>query len=82
MYNFIFVAAISMKDAWNEIKYQLSELVELAYDYIAGLDIKDYQTAATFLMSNGTVSSQLASMLISQASSSLGKNVISSITNN
>lgn len=71
-----------MKDAWNDIKYQLSELIELVYDFIAGLELKDYQTAASLLMSNGSVSGQLATMLISQASSSLGKNIISSITNN
>lgn len=74
------VSAVSMRDIWQDIKAQLHDLMEIVYDYLAGLGLEDYKRAAMFLTSNSSVSTQLAMLILETTSSVIGKKVLSSLT--
>ncbi|XP_059048296.1 uncharacterized protein LOC131843637 [Achroia grisella] len=72
------LAAVSMRDIWKDIKFKLSELFDIVYDYLAGLGIDDYKRAAMFLTKNGSVA-DLAMIILKTTSSILGQKILSSL---
>ncbi|XP_049885738.1 uncharacterized protein LOC126380389 [Pectinophora gossypiella] len=74
------IAAVSMREVWDDVKSKLSELFEIAYDYLAGLGLRDYQAAAALVACGGGDSKHLALLLADMASKLLDKKVVSSIT--
>ncbi|KAI5640314.1 hypothetical protein NE865_07239 [Phthorimaea operculella] len=77
------IAAVSLRDVWDDVKNRLWELYEIAYDYIAGMGLRDYQQAASILMgkSAGGQGAQLAQILAQVASTLLQNKVTASALN-
>lgn len=76
----LIVAAVSMRDIWQDIKAKLDDLFDIVYDYLAGMGVEDYKRAALLLSGPSGVSTQLAMLVLETASSALGKKILSSIT--
>ncbi|KAJ2954065.1 hypothetical protein O0L34_g2279 [Tuta absoluta] len=74
------IAAVSLRDVWDDVKNRLWELYEIAYDYMAGMGLRDYQQAASLLInkSGGGQGAQLAQILAQVASTLLKKKVTAS----
>lgn len=73
---------LTMREAWNDIKDQLSELFSIVYDYLANLGVEDYTQAAVFLAQHSSDYKRLALIILQTVSSTLGKQVLSSLSTN
>ncbi|KAJ0172031.1 hypothetical protein K1T71_012004 [Dendrolimus kikuchii] len=74
------LVAVSMRDVWEDIKEKLWGLLEVVYDYLAGMGLQDYKNVARFVASRSGCESQIAMLILETASSTLGKKIISNLT--
>lgn len=72
-------SAVSMREIWEDVKEKLWGLIEIVYDYLAGMGIEDYKNAALFVVSQSGSQNQLALLILETASSTLGKKIISNL---
>ncbi|XP_063619152.1 uncharacterized protein LOC134791952 [Cydia splendana] len=73
------VVAISMREAWKDFRPKLADVFDLVYDYLAGLGIKDYTSAALFLANTNPQTALLAKMILESSSKILGKQLVSNL---
>ncbi|XP_047994021.1 uncharacterized protein LOC125232409 [Leguminivora glycinivorella] len=73
------VVAISMREVWKEIRPKFADVFDLVYDYLAGLGIKDYASAAMFLANTNPQTTVLAKMILESSSHILGKQLVSNL---
>lgn len=71
---------VSLRNAWQDLRAQLSELFDIVYDYLANLEIEDYVQAAMFLAQHVAYKTDLAKLMLEIISGTLGKQVLSSLT--
>ncbi|XP_061725079.1 uncharacterized protein LOC133531018 [Cydia pomonella] len=73
------VVAISMREVWKEVRPKFADVFDLVYDYLAGLGIKDYASAALFLANANPQTTVLAKMILESSSQILGKQLVSNL---